>query len=218
MLWEKRKFITETQYCITVGNIDEGFYPDIVACEPQWAEWKELFHIDEDQTDLFTSGKSKEDRRIAFLKANPTLVLDTKHFDADFVGKLLAMYDDVDGMTDGLLVYGENFQALNLLMGNYRNKVRTVYIDPPYNTSASEILYKNDYKHSSWLSLVSNRLSLTRPMLEKDGVVCVAIDDAEYHRLRDTLGHVYGEKAVLGTVIVRSNPAGRSALTLFGGS
>jgi len=38
MLWEKRKFITETQYCITVGNIDESFYSDIAVCEAQWAE------------------------------------------------------------------------------------------------------------------------------------------------------------------------------------
>ena len=42
MPWKKRKFVTETQYCITVGNIDESFYPEIAACEPQWAEWKKL--------------------------------------------------------------------------------------------------------------------------------------------------------------------------------
>ena len=66
MLWEKRKFITETQYCITVGNIEKSFYPEIAACEPQWAEWKELFHIDEEQTDLFNAGKSKKDKRIRF--------------------------------------------------------------------------------------------------------------------------------------------------------
>jgi len=59
MLWEKRKFITETQYCITVGNIDESFYPEIAACEAQWDEWKELFHIDEQKADLFTSGRSR---------------------------------------------------------------------------------------------------------------------------------------------------------------
>ncbi len=137
MLWEKRKFITETQYCITVGNIDESFYPDIAACEPQWAEWKELFHIDEEETNLFTSGKNKKDRRIAFLKAHPTLVLDTRHFDADFVDRLLGSFGDLDEMTDGLLVHSENFQALNLLLEKYREQVECIYIDPPYNTDAS---------------------------------------------------------------------------------
>ena len=80
MLWEKRKFVTETQYCITLGNIDEDFHEDIAGCEAQWDEWKELFGIDEDQTDLFTSGKDKIGKRIEFLKARPTLVLDTSTF------------------------------------------------------------------------------------------------------------------------------------------
>jgi len=114
MLWEKRKFITETQYCITVGNIDESFYPDIAACEAQWDEWKELFHIDEEEANLFTSGRTKKDKRIAFLKAHTTLVLDTKHFDQDFVDRLLASFEDLDEMTDGLLVHSENWQALHL--------------------------------------------------------------------------------------------------------
>jgi len=78
MLWEKRKFVTETQYCITVGTIDESFYPDIAACDAQWDEWKELFHIDEEKADLFNNGKSRKERRVAFLKAHPTLVLDRK--------------------------------------------------------------------------------------------------------------------------------------------
>ena len=76
-----------------------------------------MFHIDEEQTDLFSSGKSKKDKRIAFLKAHPTLVLDTKHFDQDFVDRLLASFEDLDKMTDGLLIHSENFQALNLLTG-----------------------------------------------------------------------------------------------------
>lgn len=45
MLWEKRKFITETGYCITVGSIDESFYAEIAACDSQWDEWKTLFHL-----------------------------------------------------------------------------------------------------------------------------------------------------------------------------
>jgi adenine-specific DNA-methyltransferase len=171
MLWEKRKFITETQYCITLGSIDESFYPDIAACEPQWTEWKDLFHIDEEETNLFTSGKNKKDRRIAFLKMHPTLVLDTKHFDQDFVDRLLGSFEYLDGATDGLLVYSENFQALSLLLGNYRKQVGCIYIDPPYNTDASPILYKNGYKCSTWVSLMANRLRLSRSLLTEDGVL-----------------------------------------------
>ena len=53
MLWEKRKFVTETQYCVTVRNIAESFYPDIADCEPQWTEWKNLFRIDQEKNKLF---------------------------------------------------------------------------------------------------------------------------------------------------------------------
>jgi|GEM_PF-2997697 len=49
--------------------------------------------------------------RIDFLKAHPTLVLDTRHFDTGFVYRLLASFDDLDEMTDGLLVHSENWQA-----------------------------------------------------------------------------------------------------------
>ena len=215
MLWEKRKFITETQYCITVGNIAEDSYPAIADCEAQWDEWKELFHIDEEQTDLFTAGKSKEGRRIAFLKAHPTLVLDTKHFDRNFVDSLLASFEDLDKMTDGLLVHSENFQALNLLLEKYREKVKCVYIDPPFNTAASEILYKNNYKHSSWLSLISNRVQLTLPYMDEKAIFCVAIDDAEIVFLNNYLGQLFGQDNHLATVAVRSNPHGRAMAAGF---
>ena len=183
MLWEKRKFITETQYCITVGNINEQFYPDIAACEAQWAEWKEMFHIDEQHADLFTSGKSKKDRRIAFLKAHATLVLDTKHFDADFVDRLLGSFEDMDEMIDGLLIRSENFQALNMLLEKYRQRVQCVHIDPPYNTQTSGFLYKNDYQHSSWLAMMENRIRAGLVLLSPSGSCLCHIDENEYEHL-----------------------------------
>ena len=215
MLWEKRKFVTETHYCITVGNIAGRFYADIAGCEAQWDEWKALFSIDEDQIDLFNSGKDKTGKRVAFLETHPTLVLDSKHFDQDFVDRLLGSFDDLEGMIDGLLIHSENWQALNFLFEKNRDDVKCVYIDPPFNTAASEILYKNDYKHSSWLSLMNDRLIIAMTLVNSQGTLCVAIDDSEYHRLRDALSSVFGKDAVLGTAIIRSNPAGRSNLTGF---
>ena len=126
MLWEKRKFITDTQYGVTICNIDESLYLDVAACEPQWTEWKELFHIDEEETNLFNAGKDKKGKRTVFLKGHPTLVLDTKHFDQDFVDRLLGSFDDLDGNTDGLLIHSENFQALNLLSDRYRDTIKCI--------------------------------------------------------------------------------------------
>ena len=215
MLWEKKKFVTEVFYLVTVGHVPEAFYAEIAACEAQWDEWKTLFAIDEEQPDLFTSGKTKKERRVAFLKAHPTLVVDARHFPQDFTDRLLASFDDLDEMTDGLLVHSENWQALNLLQEKYRERVKCIYIDPPYNTAASEILYKNNYKHSSWLSLVIERIISAWPTLNRNGQLCIAIDDVEFSRLHLAIQSLFGMDLILGTVVVRSNPAGRSALTGF---
>jgi adenine-specific DNA-methyltransferase len=200
-LWEKRKFITETQYCITLGTIAEEFYPEIAACEPQWDEWKDLFHIDEEQTDLFTADKSKKERRIAFLKAHPTLMLDTKHFGCDFVDSLLGSFNDLDKMTDGLLVHGENFQALNLLLEKYRAKAKCVYIDPPYNTGSDEFLYKDGYQASSWAAMLSDRILLARNLLARDALFFMQIGDEELARSRILLDNLLLERK--NTAIVR---------------
>ncbi len=208
-LFEKRKFILETQYCITVANVPDDFYAEIAECEAQWQEWKELFHLDEEQPNLFTSAaKSKKERRIATLKEQPTLVIDTKHFGQQFRDRLLASYDSLDEVTDGLLVHGENFQALNLLLEKYREKVDCVYIDPPYNAKTSEILYKNDFKHSSWLTLMANRLELGSKSLRQDGVQIIAIDENEQERLGVLLNKLFPMKARTCVTIVH-NPSGQ---------
>jgi adenine-specific DNA-methyltransferase len=136
MLWEKRKFVTETFYSITVGNIPKSFYPEIAACETQWEEWKELIAI---------AAPKAVNKRIELLKSHPTLVTDTRYFSQDFTERLLASYNDLDVMTDGLLMHSENWQALNLLQAKYGQRIECVHIDPPYNTQTSGFLYKNDY-------------------------------------------------------------------------
>lgn len=191
MLWEKRKFITETQYCVTVGNIDRRLHPDIAACDPQWAEWRELLHVDEEDTDLFNGDAKPQDRRLALLRAHPTLVIDTRHFDSGFVDKLLGDINNIDELTDGLLIHSENFQALGLLRESYRKQIECVYVDPPYNTGDSEILYKNEYLFSSWLTLMDNRLSLVMGLLKEDPVLFIAIDDFEMADLCELIDRHY---------------------------
>ena len=213
MLWEKRKFITDTFYCITVGQIPEKFYSEIAVCKSQWEEWKALFHIDEEEN-LLTIGKNKNERRLKFLKHHPTLVLDTRHFPTDFIDRLLASFDNLDEITDGLLVHSENWQALNLLREKYRECIQCIHIDPPYNTQTSGFLYKNNYKHSSWLAMMESHLFIVRNLISEKGHLLCHIDENEYERLNifmDTLGI-----ADAGTVIWdKRNPmtAGRGIAT-----
>lgn len=202
MLWEKRKFITEVFYCITLNQIPKEFFTEIATCEKQWEEWKELLSIDEGK-----GVKNKNNQRIEFLKAHPTLMLDTRHFSPEFTDRLLAGFDNLEENTDGQLVNSENWQALHLLAMKYREQVKCVYIDPPYNTDASAILYKNDYKDSSWLTLMQDRLNIAKSILELDGILCIAIDDEESDVLRLLLQNLFPRD--IGTAVIRSNPAGR---------
>ncbi len=201
MLWEKRKFVVDTQYCVTLGNVSSDFYPEIVDNERQWEEWGELLGIDE------------ADRSVSFLESQPTLPLDTHHFDAGFTDRLLASFDDLDGMTDGLLVHSENWQALRLMDSKFGNSVQCLYIDPPYNTGDSEILYRNGYLRSSWLTLMENRLSVAMPLLADDPTSYIAIDDFEMVDLCELVDEHFPSLR-REMIIVNHHPQGGKATTL----
>jgi adenine-specific DNA-methyltransferase len=199
MLWEKRKFVTEVFYCITVGNIPEEFYDLIATNDTQWEEWNDLFAIEA------PNGKKN---RLAFLKDHPALVFDTRHFDDDFVDCLLSSFDEIEGSSDGLLLHSENWQSLILMNEKFRGRINAIYIDPPYNSPSSEIIYKNNYKHSTWATLMYDRLRIPQPLLGEDAGLAIAIDDHEVESLKSIICRLYGD--IAGTVVVRSNPAGRS--------
>jgi adenine-specific DNA-methyltransferase len=214
MLWEKRKFVTETFYCVAVGSIDKAFHEAIAGCDAQWEEWKTLRCIDKSEKALFTP-PHKHKIRFEWLRAHPAAMIDTRYFPKEFVDKLLASFGNLEAMTDGVLVHSENWQGLNQLACMYRDNVRAIYIDPPYNTAASEILYKNNYKHSTFLSLADNRLNLAYSLLTKNGAISVAIDDAEYARMHFLLSNLFSEENHLATVVVRSKPQGRAMAVGF---
>ena len=195
LLWEKHKFVTETQYCITLSNIGAEFYPDIIANEAQWNEWRELFSVDD------------TDQSSEFLQAHPTLVVDTKHFNVDFANRLLASFDNLDGDTDGLLMHSENWQALRLVKEKYQGQVKCIYIDPPYNSPSSEIVYKNGYKHSTWLTMMENRITATSNLIV-EGVYTIAIDENEQERLGLLLDSAWTRTQRRVCVAVRHNPRG----------
>ena len=213
-LWLKKKFVLETQWCVTLDRVPEALYPEISANAEQCEEWVRLFAADEIAGDLANGNAAwSNPPSVDFLKANPYLVLDTRHFDRDFTDRLLAALSHdgpLEEQLDGLLIHGENFQALNLLQARYRAQMTCIYIDPPYNTPSSPILYKNDYKDSSWLSLMADRLLLSKNLLPSDGILCCAIDDEEAWRLRALMQRSFGKE--IGVAPVRSTPIGRTSV------
>lgn len=213
-LYLKKKFVVETNYCMTLDRVPEALYPEIATNDAQREEWVRLFAIDEIKGDLLKPGYSVP-LSIGFLSENSFLVLDTIFFSDNFKNKLFASIDNLDDLVDGVLINSDNFQALRLLRDRYQKTIKSIYIDPPYNAVATEIIYKNEYKHSSWLSLMENRLLEANTLLSRSGILCVTIDDYEVHRLRKLLDGVFLEENHLATVPIRNNPSGRSTVRGF---
>ncbi len=205
-LYLKKKFVVETNYCITLDRVPEAMYPEIAANDAQREEWVRLFAINEIEGDL-TKPAYSAPLTVEFLKANPYLVLDTVLFNMEFKEKLVASIENLDENLDGLLIHSENFQALNFLQAKYKKKVDCIYGDPPYNAKSSEILYKNNYKHSSWISLMNDRIQLAAILKEERGAIVTAIDENECFNLLKLFDFLFTNwtKTV---VTVLHNPAG----------
>lgn len=201
--------MVETNYCITLDRIPEELYPEIAANDDQREEWVRLFAIDEIEGDL-TQPTYSVPLTVEFLKANPYLVLDTAFFSAEFKDKLIAGVDNLDENLDGLLIHSENFQALQLLQTRYKGQIKCIYIDPPYNAKSSEILYKNNYKHSSWLSLMSDRIKASQTLFNDKPVFICAIDEVEQERLGILLSQLFNENYFGKTAVsIVHNPSGQ---------
>ena len=173
-LWLKKKFVMSSDYCFTLDRVPEDLRKEALANEQQQNEWKRLGF-----EDVGCSAPSAIDARM----------VDTQFFDESFKARLLRAIPDLDAQCDGVLVHSENFQALNLLAKRYEGHIGNIYIDPPYNSKTSEILYKNTYKHSSWLSLMYDRLRL----ISRYGTcpVTVAIDENEQEVLGLMLSEIF---------------------------
>lgn len=208
-LFEKKKFVTEVHYCVTLDRVPEDLYPEIAKNKAQIEEWKRLFHIQEIERDTTQPG-FKEPVKVEFLKAHQNLVLDTAFFNQSFVDELLAKTKNLVSNPDGLLVCSENFHALRFLTQILVHNADMVYIDPPYNTSEFGFVYKNDYKHSSWLAMIENRLRETYKLLPAEGILGVAIDDTEASELRLLLDRIFGSQNYIATIAAEVNPAGQN--------
>jgi len=205
-LWLKKKFVVDTNWCVTLDRISEEFYPEIIANDAQIAEWVAMYAIDDITGDL-TAVAYSQPLSAEFLRQNGNLVVDTRHFTADFKDRLIASFDNLDEQTGGLMVHSENFQALNLLRGKYTKQIDCIYGDPPYNAKSSEILYKNHYKHSSWMSFMCDRLKIAALLKAERGAIITAIDENEAFNLIVLMDLLF-DTFTKTVVTILHNPAG----------
>lgn len=149
-IWNKPKFVKNSNYVITLDRIESkencfGVVEKILkheGIEKQIDEWKELGIIEDDfkKDDIITNdvfGK-KLSEKYQFL------LIDTKYF-KDLELEILSLFDDLDNSLDGWLIKSENYQALITILPKFKNKVQTIYTDPPYNTGSDEFIYKDKF-------------------------------------------------------------------------
>jgi adenine-specific DNA-methyltransferase len=182
-IWNKPKFVLKSHYVITLDRIAAQpggmemlerlwAHPNM---ETQLQEWRELGMVD----DKFQKEHVWEHNLVDGKHLHPRyryLPIDTKYF-PDLELPIVALFDNLDEALDGWLIKSENYQALNTILPKFRGKVKAIYIDPPYNTGVDEFLYLDKFNHSSWLSMIENRLSIAKSLLSEDGVIFISIGD-----------------------------------------
>lgn len=125
---------------------------------------------------------------------------------------------DEDGLiNENLIIKGNNLLALHSLKSEFAGKVKLIYIDPPYNTEgdADTFAYNNNFKHSTWLTFIKNRLEIAKEMLREDGFVALTIDHFELFYLGALADEIFGRGNRLGVVSVVIRPQGRQFSKFF---
>ena len=166
-LWLKKKFVVETQYCISLDRIPEEFYPEIATNEAQCEEWVKLFAIDEIKGDLTVPGFSKP-LKMEFLQTNKNLLVDTAWFSSHFTEAVLNAQADLDAGLCGIVVSSEATQSSRLLRRWLSDRVGVLLADPPYNTGSDGFPYKDSYQHASWLTMNSDFLAIMKTVMRVD--------------------------------------------------
>ena len=117
--------------------------------------------------------------------------------------------DDNGTIRENLIIKGNNLIALHTLKQQFRGQVKLIYIDPPYNpdSPSNTFMYNNNFKRSSWLTFMRNRLEVAKELLRKDGSMIVAIDENEQNYLGVLLDEVFPEREKHCITIVH-NPRG----------
>lgn len=116
-------------------------------------------------------------------------------------------YGDID--SGNILIHGDNLLALKSIEQDYSDKIKCIYIDPPYNTGNAFEHYDDNLEHSIWLSLMYERMRLLHKLLSNDGTIWISVDDTESHYLKVMLDEIFGRKNFLGDIAYeRSGTAG----------
>ena len=123
--------------------------------------------------------------------------IDTKFFDDDFKFKLLALISkkvDIDRALDGYLIKSDNYHALKMILHKFKEKIKLIYIDPPFNTEGSGFIYVDKFSDSSWLSMIKDRIEVSLPLLKENGSFYIHSDHNCNYYIRLLLDNIFNRK------------------------
>lgn len=128
---------------------------------------------------------------------SPKVFTNIKRYTKDGVTENIASYDN----DDNLIIKGNNLIALHSLKELYAEKIKLIYIDPPYNTGSDSFKYNDKFNKSTWLSFMKNRLDVARYLLCDNGSIFISCDDNESHYLKVLSDSVFGEQNFVNSII-----------------
>ncbi len=208
-IWNKPKFVLNSNYVITLDRIAEKdrelkLIEEILKhrnFETQVKEWKELGIVD----DKFRKSKIIENDLTGkhLSKDYKHLPVDTRYF-KNLELEILGLFDDLDDSLDGWLIKSENYQALNTILPKFKERVQTIYIDPPFNLGKNaDFFYNVNYKNSSWITLLKNRITIGKRLLKSTGNFFIRCDENGNMFVRVLLNHIFGEENFRNEIILR---------------
>jgi len=103
--------------------------------------------------------------------------------------------------SENILIYGDNLIALKSLEQEYTNKIKCIYIDPPYNSGNAFQQYEDNLAHSTWLNLMKPRLEILKSLLKDDGIIFISIDDDEFAYLKVLCDEIFNRNNFIGVLI-----------------
>jgi len=166
---------------------------------------------------ILEGGQDKEDIKREEIFYNTTLAPD--EIDRLKEPKVLTNWKKFDNkgkhnikevsIKDNLVIKGNNLMALYSLLPNFRNKIKLIYIDPPYNTGSDSFNYNDSFNHSTWLTFMKNRLEIARDLLSDDGLIFVQCDSNEQAYLKVLMDDIFLRENFITTIIAKSKtPSG----------
>ncbi|MCL0043674.1 site-specific DNA-methyltransferase [Peptococcaceae bacterium] len=221
-IWNKPKFVLNSNYVITLDRIAEKD-KDLKLIDKilrhrnfndQVKEWKELGIVD----NSFKKNKIVENDLTGKHLSNnyKHLPVDTRYF-KDLELEILGLFDDLDNSLDGWLIKSENYQALNTILPKFKEKVQTIYIDPPFNKEQdADYFYSVKYKDASWITMLENRLQLAKFVLNPKGSIFVRCDCNGNWLVRPLMNEIFGGENFRNEIVVKRGSPKAGLFLQFG--